>query len=232
MDLPVWLIQAIDTFGYPVVFLAIAIESTGIPFPGETALVGAAIYAGTGRGLNIVLVIACCAAGAIVGDNLGYAVGRFGGYPLLRKLLRALHLKETTLGVTQRYFEQHGDKTVFIGRFFAILRCWAAFLAGVNQMPWRTFLFWNAAGGIIWATIFGTLGYALGNNLPLLGRVLSTLGIVGGVVATVAIVGLLVAWFVHHRRSAARAVAKLAGSPTAMEGPTVRRRVSVPRRRA
>ena len=231
MDLPVWLIQAIDTFGYVVVFLAIAIESTGIPFPGETALIGAAIYAGTGRGLNIVLVIACCAAGAIVGDNMGYAVGRYGGYPLLRKLLRMLHLKETTLGVTQRYFEQHGDKTVFIGRFFAILRCWAAFLAGVNQMPWRSFLFWNAAGGIIWSTIFGTLGYALGNNLPMLGRVLKALGIIGTVVATLAIGGLLIGWFVHHRRAEARAVAEVVGSQPAAVGPIVRRRVTAPRRR-
>src|SRR5262249_2245150 len=229
MDLPVWLIQAIDTFGYAVVFLAIAIESTGIPFPGETALIGAAIYAGTGRGLNIVLVIACCAAGAIVGDNMGYAVGRYGGYPLLRKLLRVLHLKETTLGVTQRYFEQHGDKTVFIGRFFAILRCWAAFLAGVNQMPWRSFLFWNAAGGIIWATIFGTLGSARGNNLPMLGRVLKALGIAGTVVATAVIGGLLIAWFVHHRRAEARAVAKVAGTQPVTAGPVVRRRVTAPR---
>src|SRR5262245_65921594 len=101
MDLPVWLIEAIDTFGYAVVFLAIAIESTGIPFPGEPALIGAAIYAGTGRGLNIVLVIACCAAGAIVGDHMGYAVGRHGGYPLPRKLPRVLHLLETALNVAQ-----------------------------------------------------------------------------------------------------------------------------------
>jgi membrane protein DedA with SNARE-associated domain len=201
MDLPLWLTHAIEIFGYLLVFLAVAIESMGIPFPGETTLIAAAIYAGTGRGLNIVLVIAAAAGGAIGGDNLGYSIGRYGGYPLARKLLRAVHLKETALDTTQRYFERHGSKTVFIGRFFAILRCWAAFLAGVNKMTWRTFLLWNAVGGIIWATLYGTLGFVLGNNLPLLGRVLSALGILGAVIVAVAIAALLIGWLMRRRRA-------------------------------
>lgn len=200
MDLPLWLTQAIETFGYLLVFFAIAIESMGIPFPGETTLIAAAIYAGTTHHLAIALVIACAAGGAIAGDNLGYSIGRYGGYPLLRKLLRILHLKESSLTVTQRYFEQHGNKTVFIGRFFAILRCWAAFLAGVNRMPWRAFLVWNAIGGIVWATLYGTLGYVLGNNVPLLTRVLSALGILGGVVVAVAVAALIVGWLARRRR--------------------------------
>ncbi len=201
MNLPLGLSPTdIETFGYLLVFFAIAIESMGIPFPGETTLIAASIYAGTGRGLNIVAVIAVAALGAIGGDNLGYSIGRYGGYPLLRGLLRKLHLKETSLGATQRYFELHGGKTVFIGRFFAILRCWAAFLAGVNQMPWRAFLAWNALGGIVWATLYGTLGYALGNNLPLLSRVLSTLGLLGGAVVVVVLAALATGWIVRRRR--------------------------------
>jgi membrane protein DedA with SNARE-associated domain len=207
MDLPQWLTHAIDAFGYLLIFAAVGIESMGIPFPGETTLVAGAIYAGTGRGLNIFFVIVAASLGAIGGDNLGYTIGRYGGYPLLRKLIRALHLKESTLDVTQRYFERHGSKTVFIGRFFAILRCWAAFLAGVNQMKWRTFLVWNAAGGIIWAAIFGTLGFVLGNNLPLLGRILGTLGIVGTIFVSVLIVVLLIVWLLHHRRAERAAIA-------------------------
>jgi membrane protein DedA with SNARE-associated domain len=212
MDTPIWLTQAIETFGYLLVFFAIAIESMGIPFPGETTLIAAAIYAGAGHGLNIVVVIVAAAAGAIGGDNLGYGIGRYGGLPLVRTLLRVLHLKESSLAATQRYFELHGSKTVFIGRFFAILRCWAAFLAGVNQMTWRTFLVWNALGGIVWAALYGTLGYLLGNNLPLLGRVLSTLGILGGGVVVVALAALIVAWLMRRRR-AERATPSLARIP-------------------
>ncbi len=221
MTFPIWLTQAIETFGYLLVFFAIAVESMGIPFPGETALIAAAIYAGTGHGLNITLVIAAAGAGAIGGDNLGYSIGRYGGYPLVRKLLRVLHLKETSLAMTQRYFEEHGSKTVFIGRFFAILRCWAAFLAGVNQMSWRTFLVWNALGGIVWATIYGTLGYLLGNNLPLLGRVLGALGILGGIVVVVALAVLIITWVVRRRR-AEQAMPSVARIPVLFASDAVR----------
>jgi membrane protein DedA with SNARE-associated domain len=225
MDLPQWLTHAIDMFGYLLIFAAVGIESMGIPFPGETTLVAGAIYAGTGRGLNIVFVIVAASLGAIGGDNLGYTIGRYGGYRLARKLIHVLHLKESTLDVTQRYFERHGSKTVFIGRFFAILRCWAAFLAGVNQMKWRTFLTWNAAGGIIWAAIFGTLGFVLGNNLPLLGRILGTLGMVGTIFVTVVIVVLLIVWLLHHRRAALRSPAT-PHTPPAHEVTLARRRLA------
>lgn len=200
MTLPDWLHHAIAVYGYWVVLVAVGLESTGIPFPGETALIGGAVYAGTGGRLSIVGVIAAAAAGAILGDNLGYSIGRYGGYPLLRRVARALHLNERHLELAQRYFERHGDKTVFLGRFFALLRTWAAFLAGVNQMRWRTFLFWNAAGGICWAVIYGMLGYVLGHNLPLLDRVLRVMGIGGTVALVVVIAGVLGYWYLRTRR--------------------------------
>ena len=199
MNLPSWLQQGIDTYGYWVVFLAVAIESTGIPFPGETTLVAASVYASTNHTLNIVLVIAA-AAGAILGDNAGYTVGKYGGFPVLQRLLRVFHIGEDKLVYTQRFFEKHGDKTVFFGRFLAILRAWAAFLAGANHMRRRTFFIWNAAGGILWATIYGSLGYILGNNLPLLGRILKGLGIFGFVALGVVVAALIVVWYVRHRR--------------------------------
>lgn len=219
MNLPSWLQQGIDTYGYWVVFLAVAIESMGIPFPGETTLVAASVYASTNHTLNIVLVIAAAAAGAIMGDNAGFTIGEYGGFPLLQRLLRALHLGEDKLIYTQRFFEKHGDKTVFFGRFLAVLRAWAAFLAGANHMRRRTFFIWNAAGGILWATIYGSLGYILGNNLPLLERILKGLGIFGFVALGAVIVALIGFWYVRHRRQkeAMHRIAAGRDTPTANE---------------
>jgi membrane protein DedA with SNARE-associated domain len=200
MTAPVWLDQAILMWGYWVVLVAVMIETMGVPFPGETALVIAAIYAGTGRPLNIALVILAASVGAILGDNFGYSVGRYGGYPLVRRVLRAFRVRESALDGARAYFARHGDKTVFIGRFFAILRITVAFLAGVNHMPWRRFLFWNALGGIVWGTIYGLLGYILGRNLPLLNTVLNVIGVGGTVLLAAAIAGAIILWFVRRRR--------------------------------
>jgi len=200
MTAPAWLDQAILTYGYWVVLVAVALETMGVPFPGETSLLAAAIYAGTGRPLNIAWVIAFAAVGAIIGDNIGFTVGRYGGYPLVRRILRALHVRENALDYTRRYFERHGDKTVFVGRFFSVLRVTVAFLAGVNQMPRRVFFFWNAAGGIVWALVYGLLGYFLGRNLPLLAQVTRALGIGGGVVIGAFIIALIALWFIRRRR--------------------------------
>ncbi|WP_376797362.1 DedA family protein [Thermogemmatispora sp.] len=154
--------DALHVWGYPAVALFIMIESSGIPFPGETMLLLASFLAGVDRQLLIPLVIVCAALGAIVGDNLGYLLGRHGGRPLVERFGRYIFLKPEHLERAERFFARHGDKTVFFGRFIAVLRAWAAFLAGVNRMPWRTFLFYNAAGGIVWATVFGLLGYFAG----------------------------------------------------------------------
>lgn len=200
MNLPTWLQQGIDTYGYWVILLAVAIESMGVPFPGETTLVAGAVYSSTHHTLNIALVIAAAAAGAILGDNAGYSIGKYGGYPLLQRILRVLHVGEDKLLFTERYFEQHGDKTVFFGRFLAILRTWAAFLAGANHMRRRTFFIWNAAGGILWATTYGLLGFFLGDNLPLLGRILKDLGIFGFVALGVVVAAIIVVWVMRRRR--------------------------------
>lgn len=201
LQIPTWLDQAILVHGYWIVLVAVALESTGIPFPGETALIAGAVYAGTGRPLNIVGVIVAAAIGAILGDNIGYAIGHYGGYPLIRRFGHLIRLDERKLEAAQRYFARHGDKTVFFGRFISILRTWVAFLAGVNRMPWPRFVFWNASGGIVWATIYGVLGYVLGRNLPLLGRVLHVLG-VGGVVAAILAVAVGIGYYWWRRRRA------------------------------
>jgi membrane protein DedA with SNARE-associated domain len=157
--------SALSTLGYPAVALFIMIESAGIPFPGETMLVLASFYAAVDHTLQIPLVIACAAFGAIIGDNIGYLIGRTGGYALVQRFGRYVFLKPEHLQKAQSFFVKHGNKTVFFGRFIAILRAWAAFLAGVNHMPWPTFLLYNAAGGILWSIIYGCLGFYAGRLL-------------------------------------------------------------------
>src|SRR5262249_49710948 len=223
-QIPSWLQHGIETYGYWIVMLAVALESMGVPFPGETTLLGAAIYAGATHRLSIPLVIAFAVAGAILGDNLGYTIGYRGGYPLLQRIGRALHINLQGLRYTERYFQKHGDKTVFVGRFFALLRTYVALFAGINRMPWRPFLIFNAAGGITWASIFGLLGFYLGNSplLPTLLRILSTGGIVLLVVFVVGIMGYLV---IQRRRE--KNILELAGSDdlkgtSSTSGPTQR----------
>lgn len=197
------LTHLLDTWGYLAVFVFVTIESTGIPFPGETMLVTGAIYAGSGH-LHIQLVIGAAALGAIIGDNLGYWAGREGGRPLLLRYGRYLRLDEAKLKRAEDFFARHGDKTVFLGRFVAVLRAWAAFLAGVNEMPWPKFLLFNAAGGICWAVLYGTLAYELGSNLPLLHRLLRDLGI-GSIVLAAAVVAVVVLLRRRARRLEAQA---------------------------
>ncbi|GAC1321681.1 MAG: hypothetical protein NVS2B16_22960 [Chloroflexota bacterium] len=192
------LTQVLDRWGYLAVTIFVGIESSGIPFPGETMLITAAVYAGTGH-LSIAAVIAAASVGAIVGDNLGYAAGRYGGRALVERYGKYIRIKPHHLDRAETFFDRYGDRTVFFGRFVAVLRAWAAFLAGTNRMPWPKFLLFNAAGGIAWSILFGTLGYLLGNNLPLLHRIVSVIGIGGVVVAALVAVVAFVVW--RRRRS-------------------------------
>jgi membrane protein DedA with SNARE-associated domain len=200
VSVPHWLSQAIAMYGYWAILVAVALETMGVPFPGETSLLAGAVYAGTGGPLNIVAVIIAGAAGAILGDNIGFTVGYIGGYPLLRRLTRLVRVDEAVLLHAQRYFEQHGDKTVLIGRFFAFLRLWVAFLAGVNRMPRRVFLVWNATGGILWALVYGLIGYFLGRNISLLNSVVSAMGLAGAIVIALFFATLVGLWFYRRRR--------------------------------
>jgi len=158
------LVHLLATYGYWAVLLFVAIESTGIPFPGETMLLVAAIYAGTTHQLSIPLIIVAAASGAILGDNIGFWAGREGGFRLLRRYGHYIHLNERKLKIGLYLFRKHGGKVVFFGRFVAVLRAWAAFLAGTNRMRWPAFLLFNALGGITWATLFGLGGYFLGDR--------------------------------------------------------------------
>jgi membrane protein DedA with SNARE-associated domain len=149
--------------GLPLLFVVVMIESFGVPLPGETALIAFGVLASQGH-YSIVVVIAVAAAGAIVGDNLGYLIiGRWGGRNLLERWGPLRRFSQRYLPPTERLMEKHGDKVVFFGRFVTVLRYTAAWVAGIAGMPWRKFLFWNAVGGICWATLVGLVAYYAGN---------------------------------------------------------------------
>ncbi|HYP57870.1 MAG TPA: DedA family protein [Beijerinckia sp.] len=178
----------ISHYGYLAIFSIVALESAGIPLPGETILITAAIFAGTTHGLNILAVIGSAAAGAILGDNLGFWAGREFGLSLLLKHGHLLRLDERRLKLGQYLFLRHGGKIVFFGRFVAVLRAFAAILAGTNRLdPIRFFLF-NAAGGIVWASLFGTLGYVFGGEAH---RIAAPFGFA---LLVLAIAGAIVLW--------------------------------------
>ncbi len=186
MFLGIDLTHLVATYGVWAVLFFVSIESIGVPVPGETMLLVAAVYAGATHHLSIAVVIAAAAVAAIMGDNLGYLIGRLGGERLLRRVGPTLHLTAGRLAVGLYLFRRHGGKAVFFGRFVAVLRIFAAFLAGTTRIPWRRFAVFNAAGGILWATLMGLLGYGLGASVagPLgyIGLALAVVIVVAGVI--------------------------------------------------
>ena len=175
----------LSAHGYWLVAAVITLESMGIPLPGETTLVTAAVYAGTTHHLKIGFVIAAAAIGAIVGDNAGFWVGRRFGVGLLHRYGHLVRLDRKRISLGQHLFERHGGKFVFFGRFVAVLRTLAALLAGVNGMEVRRFLIFNATGGIVWATVYGVAAYVFGEQVERLHGPLATVGLAVAVIAVV-----------------------------------------------
>ena len=189
--------------------MIVALESMGVPVPGETTLVSAAIFAATTHRLDIRLVIAAAAAGAIAGDSVGYTIGRTLGHRFLIRHGAKLGMDERRIKLGQYLFKRHGGKVVFFGRFVALLRALAALLAGVNYMDWRRFVFFNAAGGILWAVVFGLGAFTLGHELERVRRPIAIL------LSILAIAGAAVAfWFIKRHEAALEAEAD-----RAMPGP-------------
>src|SRR6266404_6926826 len=159
---PTWIPDLIQSYGLWVLFALVMLESMGIPLPGETALVTAALYAGSTHQIGIVSVVLVAAIAAIIGDNIGYLIGRSIGIRVVARYGRYVRLDEPRLKVGQYLFLRHGGKIVFFGRFVAFLRTYAALLAGINRMSWPHFLIMNALGGICWALLFGGGAYLFG----------------------------------------------------------------------
>jgi membrane protein DedA with SNARE-associated domain len=166
----------------------------GLPVPGETMLLTAAVYAGTSGNLAIALVIAAAAAGAILGDNGGYLIGRRLGEGVERRFGGTGGRSRSALRAGRYLFQRHGGKAVFFGRFVAVLRIFAALLAGAAHMPWPRFALYNAAGSVLWATLMGLLGYGLGSSVT------GPLGIAGMVSAALITIILTLALRQYGRR--------------------------------
>ncbi len=184
----------IASYGYFAIFGIIMLESAGIPLPGETVLIGAAAYAGMHGKLDVRLIIATAACAAIIGDNLGFWVGREFGRKALVRWGPLIGLDRRKLDLGEYLFLRHGGKIVFWGRFVALLRVFAALLAGANRYPPGRFFLFNASGGIAWACIFGTGGYLGGKSFH------HVAGPLGWSMLVVAVVGVIVVWryYKHH----------------------------------
>src|SRR6266571_1288993 len=192
----------VQSYGYVAVFLAVGLESLGVPIPGETTLIAAALFAGNTHRLSLVYLVAVAGVAAIVGDNLGYLIGRGGGYRLLRRYGHRVHVDEAKLKVGRYLFDRHGGGVVFVGRFITVLRTYAAFLAGTNMMSWRRFLGYNAAGGILWAALVETGAYLLGAAAHRVGTVVT---VASGVLVVVIIAALIFYMRRHMKRLEKRA---------------------------
>jgi membrane-associated protein len=180
--------------GYAAVFALIAVETMGVPVPGETALVAAALLAHEGQ-MDIVVLVVIASAAAIIGDNIGFTIGRKGGRKLFLRpgpfhgqRLRVLELGEP-------FFAKHGPKAVFLGRWVSGLRIASAWLAGMNGMSWPVFLLWNALGGIVWASAVGFGVYLAGHVAE---DIIKIAGPIAGGAAILALVAFLV---IRHRRA-------------------------------
>jgi membrane protein DedA with SNARE-associated domain len=183
--------------GLPLLFVIVMLESFGIPLPGETSLILFGVLASQGH-YSVVAVIAVAAAAAIIGDNLGYwLIGRKGGRALFERNRFLKRWADTAIPRAERLIRRHGGKVVFFGRFVALLRFTAAWVAGLGEMPWWRFLFWNAAGGIVWATLVSLVAYYGGQTAADAITKYGTIAVVGIVV--IVIVGWLVLHFGKRR---------------------------------
>jgi undecaprenyl-diphosphatase len=204
--------------GYGALFGLVAAESAGVPVPGETALIAAGLLAGAGK-LSLPVVILVAAAAAIIGDNVGYLLGRRGGRTvLLRGRFLGRH-RHKALAKGEAFFARHGSKAVFFGRWVPGVRVVAAVLAGASAMPWRRFLVYNALGAFAWSTTVAGLAAILG---PMAAATIYGAGVLVAVGAAGA--GAVAAW--RHRRRTRDQPPRLIGSSSAVHPGDVRSSVN------
>jgi membrane protein DedA with SNARE-associated domain len=188
--LPQWLHDLFTQYGYAVVFLGVFLENTGLPVPGETTLLAGAALAHFGE-LSLPRVILVAMGGAILGDNLGFLIGRRGGRQFIERFCGRLGLTAARLRRFDQFFERHGPRTVFIARFITGLRVFGAVLAGASRMRWRDFLLYNALGALAWCTVIGAAGYTLAHSWELLEKWIGRTGLVGlAIVAALALIAV------------------------------------------
>jgi membrane protein DedA with SNARE-associated domain len=189
--------QYMLAYGYWAVFFGVMLENAGLPVPGETILLIAGYFASTGE-FHLALVMVIAATGAVIGDNIGFAVGHHYGRGFLLRWGRFFFLTPKRYERMEHYFEGHGNKTILVARFITGLRVFAALLAGASKMRWRVFLAYNVAGAMLWSVVITTLGYLFGQSLPLL---IKWVGRSGTVFLIAAIVIGVIVWHVRRHRS-------------------------------
>ncbi len=187
--------ELVMRFGYIAVFLLIFFECAGVPLPGEVTLVSASIFSGTTHQLGISYIIAAAAAGAVLGGNLGYWFGRRYGFTFLHRYGRYIHLTAPRLKIGQWLFRKYGGRIVFLGRFTALLRAYAAMLAGANKYPAHHFFVWNAGGAVVWAFVFGVGGFFFGHSIKYVSGPISIALLVAAIVGAI---GLLLMFKKHE----------------------------------
>ena len=188
--------RLLHTYTYPGVLSLVMLESLGIPLPGEIALVTAAAYASFGHNVSIVGVILMAALGATLGGVLGYWIGIKGGLPLVTRYGGYVGVRKSHVDKAHGFFERNGAKTILFGRFVAVLRTWAALIAGAACMSFTKFVTYNTIGSIVWAILFGLLGYYFGRDLPLLERNIAR----ASFAVLLALVVGIIAWVILRRR--------------------------------
>jgi membrane protein DedA with SNARE-associated domain len=193
---PAWLFDLFNQYGYWAVFAGVCLENAGLPVPGETALLAGAVMSHFGR-LSLGWVIVTAIGAAILGDNIGFLIGRRGGRTLADKYGPLVGLTAPRLRLFDTFFQRHGAKTVFIARFVTGLRVFGAVLAGASGLPWRRFLFYNATGAVVWATAIACAGFLLAESWETLERWIGRSGVIA--LAAVAIVAV-----VAYKRSRAQ----------------------------
>ncbi|MBJ7901187.1 MAG: DedA family protein [Cyanobacteria bacterium RI_101] len=186
-------------YGYWAVFLGIALENTGVPLPGETITLVGGFLAGSGE-LNYWGVLLAAVTGAVLGDNCGYWIGRWGGWPFLVRAGRLLRIKEHQLLVARQQFSKNAPGAVFFGRFVALLRIFAGPMAGIAQMPYPQFLLCNFGGAALWATLMVSLSFFLGHLIPLTEIIHWAAQL--GIFALLAVVGAVAVGILWKRRQA------------------------------
>jgi len=209
------LTRLLQSYTYPVLLLLVLLESLGVPLPGEIALVTAAANASSGH-ISIAIVIALAAFGAIVGGVLGYWIGVKGGLPLVTRYGGYIGVRRSHVDRAHAFFERNGSKTILFGRFVAILRTWAAIVAGAAAMSFTKFFTYNTIGSIVWAIVFGLLGFYFGRDLPLLEKYISR---VSFGVLIVGVVGIAVFFLMKRGKTGPEIIADAGPSPT-IEKPT------------
>ena len=215
LDFTHHLTRLLQSYTYPVLLLLVLLESLGVPLPGEIALVTAAAYASSGH-ISITIVIALAALGAIVGGILGYWIGIKGGLPLVTRYGGYIGVRKSHVDRAHAFFEKNGSKTILFGRFVAILRTWAAIVAGAAAMSFPKFVTYNTIGSIVWAIVFGWLGFYFGRDLPLLEKYISR---VSFGVLIVGAVGIAIFFLVKRSKPGSEIIADSGTNPT-IEKPT------------